>query len=61
MEMEVEVEYRQEPSHKGVEGNAKADKQAKAAAERVEGTLEPVTGYKGWLMAKVQRRVMEAK
>jgi hypothetical protein len=29
--------------------------------ERVEGMLELVKRYKGWSMAKVQRRVMQAK
>ncbi|KAF8538296.1 hypothetical protein BDD12DRAFT_741716, partial [Trichophaea hybrida] len=49
--MGVEIEYQWVPSHKGVEGNEKAYEQAKAAVERVEGTLKLVKGYKGWSMA----------
>ncbi|KAF8538549.1 hypothetical protein BDD12DRAFT_884988 [Trichophaea hybrida] len=57
----VEIEYRWVPSDEGIERNEKADEQAKAATERVEGTLELVKGYNGWSMATVQRRVTEAK
>jgi hypothetical protein len=59
--MGVEIEHQWVPSHEGDEGNETANQQVKAAVERVEGLLELVKGYKEWLMAKVQRRVTEAK
>jgi ribonuclease HI len=61
VEMGVEIEYRWVLYHEGVAGNENADEQVKSTVERVEGTLELVKGYKGWSMAKMQRRVMEAK
>jgi ribonuclease HI len=58
----VQVEYRWVPSHEGVERNEKADEEAKAAAKNEDGEdLRLREKFRGWSMARVQRKVTEAK
>jgi hypothetical protein len=61
MEMRADIEYWWVPSHEGIEGNDKDNEHAKVAVERVEGMQKLAVSYKGWSMAKVQRRVPEGK
>jgi tubulin alpha len=59
---EIQVEYHWVPSHEGVQGNERADKAAKeAAVNEEEGIFRLQERYMGWSLAKMSRRVTEAK
>jgi ribonuclease HI len=58
----IQVEYRWVLSHKGVEGNERADEAAKAAAKNEDGeALRRREKFRGSSMARVQRNIRKAK